>query len=42
MGVLWICGLPAIVGRLATHRYFNMDQVIGMAFAEFDHIFKLS
>jgi UDP-galactopyranose mutase len=30
------------VGRLATYRYYNMDQVIGMALAEFDHIFKLS
>jgi UDP-galactopyranose mutase len=32
----------AFVGRLATYRYYNMDQVIGMALAEFDHIFKLS
>ncbi|HWX15190.1 MAG TPA: UDP-galactopyranose mutase [Chthoniobacterales bacterium] len=30
------------VGRLATYRYYNMDQVIGMALAEFDHIVKLS
>src|SRR5207245_788575 len=30
------------VGRFATYRYYNMDQVIGMALAEFDHIFKLS
>jgi UDP-galactopyranose mutase len=30
------------VGRLATYRYYNMDQVIGAALAEFDHVFKLS
>src|SRR3984893_3551695 len=30
------------VGRLATYRYYNMDQVIGMALAEFDRILKLS
>jgi UDP-galactopyranose mutase len=29
------------VGRLATYRYYNMDQVIGMALAEFEHIFKV-
>ena len=32
----------AFVGRLATYRYYNMDQVVGMALAEFEHIFKLS
>ena len=42
MRVLWICGLPTIVGRVPTYRYYNMDQVIGMALAEFDRIFKLS
>jgi len=26
------------VGRLATYRYYNMDQVIGMALSEFEHI----
>jgi UDP-galactopyranose mutase len=26
------------VGRLATYRYYNMDQVVGMALAEFDRI----
>jgi len=26
------------VGRLATYRYYNMDQVIGMALAEFDRL----
>lgn len=26
------------VGRLATYRYYNMDQVVGMALTEFDHI----
>jgi UDP-galactopyranose mutase len=26
------------VGRLATYRYYNMDQVVGMALAEFDKI----
>ena len=28
--------------RVAIYRYCNMDQVVGMAFAEFDRIFKLS
>ena len=28
------------VGRLATYRYYNMDQVVGMALAEFDRIQK--
>ncbi|WP_437476475.1 UDP-galactopyranose mutase [Sorangium sp. So ce1014] len=26
------------VGRLATYRYYNMDQVVGQALASFDHI----
>lgn len=26
------------VGRLATYRYYNMDQVIGTALTEFDHL----
>ncbi|WP_437669416.1 UDP-galactopyranose mutase [Sorangium sp. So ce131] len=26
------------VGRLATYRYYNMDQVVGQALATFDHI----
>lgn len=26
------------VGRLATYRYYNMDQVAAMALAEFDHL----
>lgn len=26
------------VGRLATYRYYNMDQVVGMALAEFDRL----
>jgi UDP-galactopyranose mutase len=30
------------VGRLATYRYYNMDQVVGAALAEFDRIFKPS
>lgn len=32
------CGCSAIsfIGRLATYRYYNMDQVVGMALAEFD------
>ena len=25
-------------GRLATYRYYNMDQVVGMALAEFDRL----
>ena len=26
------------VGRLATYRYYNMDQVVGQALTTFDHI----
>jgi hypothetical protein len=39
--VLWVNGLSAIIIRPATNRYYNMDQVIGMALAEFDRTFKL-
>jgi UDP-galactopyranose mutase len=28
----------SFVGRLAAYRYYNMDQVIGMALAEFDRL----
>jgi UDP-galactopyranose mutase len=28
----------SFVGRLATYRYYNMDQVIGMALSEFEHV----
>src|SRR5262249_30800256 len=28
----------SFVGRLATYRYYNMDQIVGMALAEFDHV----
>jgi UDP-galactopyranose mutase len=28
----------SFVGRLATYRYYNMDQVVGMALAEFEQI----
>jgi len=28
----------SFVGRLATYRYYNMDQVVGMALAEFDKL----
>jgi len=28
----------SFVGRLATYRYYNMDQVIGMALSEFDRL----
>lgn len=28
----------SFVGRLATYRYYNMDQVIGMALAEFENL----
>jgi len=31
-------GRVSFVGRLATYRYYNMDQVIGMALAEFDRL----
>ncbi len=30
----------SFVGRLATYQYYNMDQVVGMALAEFDRIKK--
>ena len=30
----------SFVGRLATYRYYNMDQVVGMALAEFERIQK--
>jgi UDP-galactopyranose mutase len=30
----------SFVGRLATYRYYNMDQVVGMALAEFDRLSK--
>jgi UDP-galactopyranose mutase len=26
------------VGRLATYRYYNMDQVVGMALTEYDKL----
>jgi UDP-galactopyranose mutase len=28
----------SFVGRLATYRYYNMDQVVGMALAGFDRL----
>lgn len=28
----------SFIGRLATYRYYNMDQVVGMALAEFDKL----
>jgi hypothetical protein len=28
----------SLIGRLATYRYYNMDQVIAMALAEFDRL----
>ena len=30
----------SFIGRLATYRYYNMDQVVGMALSEFAHIEK--
>ena len=30
----------SFVGRLATYRYYNMDQVVGMALAEFDPLLR--
>ncbi len=30
----------SFVGRLATYRYYNMDQVVGMALAEFEKLSK--
>jgi UDP-galactopyranose mutase len=34
------CGCAGIsfIGRLATYRYYNMDQVVGMALKEFDNL----
>jgi UDP-galactopyranose mutase len=31
-------GNVSFVGRLATYRYYNMDQIVGMALAEFDSL----
>ena len=28
----------SFIGRLATYRYYNMDQIIGMALAEFERL----
>jgi UDP-galactopyranose mutase len=28
----------SFIGRLATYRYYNMDQIVGMALAEFDRL----
>src|SRR5438045_9063859 len=28
----------SFVGRLATYRYYNMDQIVGMALAEFERL----
>jgi UDP-galactopyranose mutase len=30
----------SFVGRLATYRYYNMDQIVGMALAEFERLAK--
>jgi UDP-galactopyranose mutase len=30
------------VGRLATYRYYNMDQVVGQALAEFKRIQEIA
>lgn len=35
------CKGISFIGRLATYRYYNMDQVVGMALAEFEKIQKL-
>jgi UDP-galactopyranose mutase len=32
----------SFVGRLATYRYYNMDQVVGMALAEFERLGEIS
>lgn len=32
----------SFIGRLATYRYYNMDQVVGMALAEFKKLEKIS
>jgi len=31
----------SFVGRLATYRYYNMDQVVAMALSEFDRLTDL-
>jgi hypothetical protein len=28
----------SLIGRLATYRYYNMDQVVAMSLAEFDRL----
>jgi UDP-galactopyranose mutase len=28
----------SFIGRLATYRYYNMDQVVGMTLAEFEKV----
>jgi len=28
----------SFIGRLAAYRYYNMDQIVGMALAEFDRL----
>jgi len=35
------CTRISFIGRLATYRYYNMDQVVGMALAEFDRSPKI-
>jgi UDP-galactopyranose mutase len=32
------CEGASFIGRLATYRYYNMDQVVGMALAEFEKV----
>ena len=33
--------IVTFVGRLATYRYYNMDQVVGMALAEYQNLLSL-
>jgi UDP-galactopyranose mutase len=43
--LLWmadVCHDVSFIGRLATYKYYHMDQVVGMALAEVDSILRKS
>jgi UDP-galactopyranose mutase len=35
------CKNVSFVGRLATYKYYNIDQVVGMSLAEFERLRKV-
>ena len=37
----WRPGATTFIGRLGTYRYYNMDQCVGLALAEFDRLEQL-